>query len=149
MVSGPAARPPASEVVRGATSTDAAGTASTYTSAFGQTSGASAIVAGAALLLQSWRKFVHGAPFSVPRLRALLSHTAVNTPSKDRVKDLIGYMPNLNAIRNHVETDDDSSIAQTLTEMAKRATRRATAKKLAKAARRILKDAGKRSKHER
>jgi hypothetical protein len=70
----------------------------TYTHHFGGSSGATATVAGAALLLQSWRIKQGLAPFDPIKLRALLSNTQINTKSKDPPNDLIGVMPNLHAI---------------------------------------------------
>jgi hypothetical protein len=69
----------------------------TYTPDFGGTSGASPIVTGAAIVLQSWaraRKFGY-----VPKdIRALLSDAAINTQSANPAFDRIGVMPNLKAI---------------------------------------------------
>ena len=70
----------------------------TYTSFFGGTSGATPIVTGAAVLLQSWR-VRRGLPRYTPgALRALLSDTSLNTPSANPTNDKIGVMPNLRAI---------------------------------------------------
>ena len=78
------------------------GTSNTaYTSSFGGTSGASPIVTGAALLLQSWRVSSGEAPYGPGTLRDLLSNPDVNTPSADPVADRIGVMPNLRAIVEH------------------------------------------------
>ncbi len=75
------------------------GTSNTaYTSFFGGTSGASPIVTGAALLLQSWRVSSGEAPYGPGTLRNLLSDPDTNTPSADPVADRIGVMPNLRAI---------------------------------------------------
>lgn len=74
------------------------GTSTTaYTSSFGGTSGASPIVTGAALLLQSWGR-ARGAPYSPSAMRALLSNASLNTPSASPGTDRIGVMPNLRAI---------------------------------------------------
>lgn len=124
---------------------NSSGTTSDYKLDFGQTSGASAIVAGAAILLLSWRKQTTGTTFSVRQLRELLSDSTLNTPSKDRFKDRIGYMPNLMAIRNNIETLDALVMEQQLKEMAARANGKSTAKILAKSARRIRKTLPKRS----
>lgn len=71
---------------------------SNYKSGFGGTSGAAAIVAGAALLVQSDRLRRLGATLPPLELRALLADrtAAVNTPSRNGVgTDKIGVMPNL------------------------------------------------------
>ena len=70
----------------------------TYTTGFGGTSGASPIVTGAALLLQSWRRARGLAPYSPAVMRQLLSSPTLNTPSADPPNDQIGVMPNLRAI---------------------------------------------------
>lgn len=71
---------------------------SDYTNAFGGTSGASPMVAGAAILLQSWRRTKHGQVFNPGTVRALLSSDKLNTPSANPASDRIGVMPNLRAI---------------------------------------------------
>jgi hypothetical protein len=69
-----------------------------YTSSFGGTSGASPIVTGAALLLQSWA-VARGKPrFTPAELRARLSDPAVNTHSANPAADRIGVMPDLEAM---------------------------------------------------
>lgn len=71
-----------------------------YTPTFGGTSGASPIVTGAAILLQAWAMTRHSS--YVPHvLRALLSDSALNTPSASPATDRIGVMPNLKAIIGH------------------------------------------------
>ena len=72
-----------------------------YTTGFGGTSGASAMVAGAAVLLQSWRQTRRSMVYSPDILRALLSSTR-NTASASPATDRIGVMPNLRAI---IETE--------------------------------------------
>ena len=67
----------------------------TYTHVFGQTSGASAIVAGAALLLQSWRKLRGLDPFSPQDMRSLLA-ADTNTATGDGSR--IGVMPDLSVL---------------------------------------------------
>lgn len=75
------------------------GTSTTgYTSSFGGTSSASPIVAGAAVLLQSWRRARFAMPYAPGELRALLSAPVGNTPSANPATDRIGVMPNLRAI---------------------------------------------------
>jgi hypothetical protein len=75
------------------------GTSTTdYIHGFGGTSAAAPIVAGAALLVQSWRLRA-GLPAHPPaEMRQLLSATDLNTPSANPSSDLIGVMPNLRAI---------------------------------------------------
>lgn len=68
-----------------------------YTGGFGGTSGASPIVTGAAVLLQSWRRAWKGHAFDPYTLRSWL-RSAVNTPSADPAVDRIGVMPDLRAI---------------------------------------------------
>lgn len=67
-----------------------------YTTGFGGTSGASPIVAGAAVLLQSWRK-QRGKVYGPETVRSLLTSTR-NTASANPASDRIGVMPNLRAI---------------------------------------------------
>ena len=69
-----------------------------YTTGFGGTSGASPMVAGAALLLQSWRKRSINRVYSPELLRDRLSSAALNTASANPAADRIGVMPNLRAI---------------------------------------------------
>lgn len=68
----------------------------TYTASFGGTSGASPMIAGAALLLQSWRK-PRSQPYSPEIMRDLLTSN-LNTPSANPASDRVGVMPNLRAI---------------------------------------------------
>ena len=69
-----------------------------YTSGFGGTSGASPIVTGAALLMQSWYRKADGKPASPDLLRERLSDSTINTQSANPSSDLIGAMPDLRAI---------------------------------------------------
>ena len=71
---------------------------SAYTGEFGGTSGASPIVTGCALLLQSMREGAGLPRYTPAEMRALLSSAELNTPSADPSTDLIGVMPNLKAI---------------------------------------------------
>lgn len=73
----------------------------TYTTNFTGTSSASAIVAGAAVLLQSWSVKAGLSPYSPSEVRARLSDPmpGVNTWSDDPAADKIGVMPNLHGIR--------------------------------------------------
>lgn len=82
------------------------GTSTTaYTGSFGGTSGASPIVTGAAVLLQSWRKARKGQPFDPATVRVWLS-SAINTASADPATDRIGVMPNLRAIFDRIEKNE-------------------------------------------
>ena len=69
-----------------------------YTTSFGGTSGASPIVTGAALLLQSWRTSQSKPRYSPSQLRQLLSDVTLNTQSASPGIDRIGVMPNLRSI---------------------------------------------------
>ncbi len=69
-----------------------------YTTGFGGTSGASPIITGAALIMQSWRRANLGAPYSPSDLRWRLSRTSGNTASANPASDRIGVMPNLRAL---------------------------------------------------
>lgn len=72
-----------------------------YTISFGKTSGAAAIVAGAALLVQSVRKAKWGTPYGDPKdLRNKLKQ--FGTPSQDGGAYPIGVMPNLCKIVGHL-----------------------------------------------
>lgn len=75
-----------------------------YTLYFGGTSGATAIVAGAVVLLQSWALKRFGAVLSPTVLRALLSDHGLNTCSKTPLNDRIGVMPNLRRIIGHLKS---------------------------------------------
>jgi hypothetical protein len=68
-----------------------------YTPLFGGTSGASPIVTGAAILLQSWAR-ARGELYMPHLLRRRLSDPAINTASVNPLVDRIGVMPNLRAI---------------------------------------------------
>lgn len=69
-----------------------------YTTGFGGTSGASPIVAGAALLLQSWRMKQANRRYLPNEMRGLLSDAKLNTQSANPDTDRIGVMPSLRAI---------------------------------------------------
>jgi len=74
------------------------GSTTTYTTGFGGTSGASPMVTGAALLLQSWRVGRSEPRYSPAELRTLLSDPVKNTSSAAPGSDRIGVMPNLRAL---------------------------------------------------
>jgi hypothetical protein len=74
----------------------------TYTGSFGGTSGASPIITGAALLIQSIAAASLGFRFSPAQLRSLLSNPASGTASSNPANDRIGVMPNLRAIIDSV-----------------------------------------------
>lgn len=76
-----------------------------YTGSFGGTSGASPIVAGAAVLLQSWTRARTRRPFDPATVRAWL-RSPINTPSADPAVDRIGVMPDLRAIFQAIERAD-------------------------------------------
>lgn len=82
------------------------GTSTTaYTTGFGGTSGASPMVAGAAVLLQGWRRARTGLVMDPDTVRAWLRST-VNTPSADPAVDRIGVMPDLRGIFEAIDRDD-------------------------------------------
>ena len=70
----------------------------TYTASFGGTSGASPIITGAALILQSWRVGRGENRYSPDSLRKLLSFPTLNTASANPSTDRIGVMPDLRKI---------------------------------------------------
>jgi hypothetical protein len=75
------------------------GTSTTqYTTGFGGTSGASPMVAGAAVLLQSWRKRRLGRTYAPESMRDMLASPALNTASANPAADRIGVMPDLRRI---------------------------------------------------
>ena len=69
---------------------------------FAGTSGASAIVAGAAVLLQSWALKHQGGPLGTAALRSILSDVSLNTPSQNPTIDRIGVMPDLKRLIQHL-----------------------------------------------
>ena len=70
----------------------------TYTSRFGGTSGASPIIAGAALAVQGVAQATLDRRLSPAQIRELLTDPATSTPSKKPAVDRIGVMPDLRAI---------------------------------------------------
>ncbi|MET3807185.1 hypothetical protein ABIB25_004208 [Nakamurella sp. UYEF19] len=78
---------------------------SAYTDSFGGTSGASPIIAGAALLLQAFSRQHRGRVLDPSTMRSLVSG-AVNTHSGDPAADRIGVLPNLRALIQTLVDDD-------------------------------------------
>jgi hypothetical protein len=68
---------------------------------FGNTSGASALIAGVAVMVQGIAR-ARGQTLTPDRMRALLSDNAFNTPSTSPVVDRIGVMPDLDQIPAHI-----------------------------------------------
>lgn len=90
------------------TSSNATGTSTnSYTDSFGGTSGASPIIAGAALLLQSYAR-ARGTVISPATMRTRLSDPLANTPSSNPTVDRIGVMPNLKKL---LQAEADPGIA--------------------------------------
>jgi hypothetical protein len=82
-----------------------------YTVSFGGTSGAAAIVAGAAVIVQSLAEARLGHRFSPAQLRAILSSPANGTASSHPARDRIGVMPDLRKIlRNEFGISQDLSL---------------------------------------
>ena len=75
----------------------------TYTSSFGGTSGASPMVAGAAVLLQSWRTARALPRLNADAMRALLSDSAKNTQSQAPATDRVGVMPDVKTLIEGLE----------------------------------------------
>lgn len=71
-----------------------------YTSGFDGTSSASAIIAGAALVVQGIAEMNLGFRFSALQMRAVLGDPATGTASSDHASYPIGVMPDLRAIIN-------------------------------------------------
>ncbi len=78
----------------------AGGTVATqsYTGNFGETSGATAVIAGAAAVVQSWYKAWCGQPLSPAQMRAILSNPATATRQANVDGEPIGVMPDLKRI---------------------------------------------------
>ena len=83
-------------------SSDAAGATNLYTGTFGGTSGASPMVAGAALCVQGIHQAATGQRLSPRQMRAILSDPAVNTPRAPTEATAMGVMPNLRGIVDDV-----------------------------------------------
>jgi len=77
---------------------DSGGATNMYTSSFSGTSGASPIIAGAALAVQGVAEASLGYRFSPLQLRAILSDPTFGTPPSNTETTHIGVMPNLRAI---------------------------------------------------
>lgn len=75
-----------------------------YTSTFGGTSGASAIIVGAALILQGMYKATMASVLSPLQMRSLLSDPATGTAQGGGVAGNIGVMPNLRSIIENTRT---------------------------------------------
>jgi hypothetical protein len=69
-----------------------------YTRSFGGTSSSAAILAGAALLVQSTAQARLGCRLTPDRIRALLSSPSTGTASSHPAEDRIGVMPDLRKI---------------------------------------------------
>ena len=69
-----------------------------YTTSFGGTSGASPIISGAALLVQSISQASLGFRHSPAQVRTMLADTTTGTSSANPAIDRIGVMPNLRSI---------------------------------------------------
>jgi len=75
-----------------------------YTRGFGGTSAAAAIIAGAAIAIQSIVEAKYRHRLSPSQLRALFNHDSLTTPSsRGRLVDKIGAMPDLRKIIAHLE----------------------------------------------
>ena len=74
------------------------GAVNSYTNDFGQTSGASAIIAGAAAIVQSWHRGICSEPLTPQEMRRILANPATGTPQSDRKEGAVGIMPNLDRI---------------------------------------------------
>ena len=81
----------------------------TYTYQFGGTSGAAAIVAGAAISLQSMMEAIHHTRLTPTQMRDVLSSPSFGTVSSEGVDDQIGVMPDLEKItRDFVDKYDST-----------------------------------------
>ena len=81
---------------------NSAGAINLYTSGFGGTSGASAIIAGAALAVQGRAQLQTGVRFSPRQLRAILSGPTGTAAQVEATPRNIGMMPNLRGIFDNV-----------------------------------------------
>ncbi|MDQ3838747.1 MAG: S8 family serine peptidase, partial [Thermoproteota archaeon] len=88
---------------------------SEYTTDFGGTSGAAAIIAGAAITLQGIAKSFSSSSLLSPfQMRSIVSDSALGTPSADPSIDKIGPMPNLLRIVRHLGFSPDIYIRDNL-----------------------------------
>lgn len=83
-------------------SSDASGATTLYRNDFGGTSGASPMVAGAALCVQGIYQAATGGRLSPRQMRQILSDPALNTPRAPAEATAIGVMPNLRNIIDNV-----------------------------------------------
>ncbi|MCW5964107.1 MAG: S8 family serine peptidase [Bryobacterales bacterium] len=74
-----------------------------YTTGFGETSAAAAIIAGAALSVQGIAEGRWGRRLTPSEMRVLLTHRAVGTPSANGALDKIGLMPNLAKLQSLIQ----------------------------------------------
>lgn len=75
-----------------------------YTNDFGGTSGASPMIVGAIMLVQSFAKALGRAAFSPAALRTMLASPVLSTPSANPSVDKIGTMPNLRALIERIRS---------------------------------------------
>lgn len=80
------------------TYSDNGGATAIYTASFSGTSSASPIITGAALAVQGCFEAAHGSRLSPAQMRDILSNPATGTASATPATDLIGVMPDLQAI---------------------------------------------------
>ncbi len=80
------------------TNTDREGNLSSYISDFSGTSGASAIIAGAVISIQSMHEKANGKRYSPDEMQRILKDTDCGTPSSNPEIDKIGLMPDLRKI---------------------------------------------------
>lgn len=83
-------------------SSDAAGATTIYRNNFGGTSGASPMVAGAALCVQGIYQAATGGRLSPRQMRQILSDPTFNTPRAPAEATAMGVMPNLRGIIDNV-----------------------------------------------
>lgn len=83
-----------------------------YSSDFGHTSAASAIIAGAAILVQDMARSALGAPLDSRAMRDLLADPNLGTPSVDP----IGVMPDLGKICDHLRAGADLYVRDSLSD---------------------------------
>lgn len=74
------------------------GSTDSYCDSFGHTSGATAIIAGAAAVVQSWYRAFLFCPLSPTQMRRVLKNPNTGTPQSGLAGDPIGVMPDLSRI---------------------------------------------------